>query len=176
MRDHGLKEDAAARAIGINQATLNRIINPDSSRKIRNPKLETLSKIAAALGATTHDVVHRDLSASPAAGSSQPGGLDHRKLAIALVAVEKAIRAIGLDPQNSWGRLAKLVIWAMDLQDETYPDGVVTKADQRGFDALVELELRARGNYAVGEAGQDADGSDGRGEKAPSSGKADRDR
>lgn len=172
MAAKGIKEEAAGEAIGVAQSTINRIINPGSSRKIRNPSHQTLQKIALALGSTTHDIVNTDLSRSVA--PSQVGGLGEEKLAVALVAVDRAIRAKGLDPSESWGKVARLVLWAIELQDELYPDGINSKADQRGFDAQVQLEFE-RGIYdGIGTAEQHAARGDEGPQQSAATGKEDR--
>jgi hypothetical protein len=93
---------------------------------------------------------------------SQAVTLTADKLGIALVAVESAIRAKGLVPEEAWGKLAPLVLWAVALQDKHYPDGV---KDLRGFDAQVLLEMD-RGSYGFSGDGQAAEGRVGASAKA----------
>lgn len=179
MRQHDLTEIPAANALGVSQSTINRIVNPGSSRPNRDPNSSTLGKIAQAMGTTVDALVNVDFEThglQPAMQSqSQPVKLDRGTLAVALVAVERAIRARGLDPEYAWGHLAPLVLWAIDLQGELYPDGVRTKADQRGFDAQVMLEMDSGGYGGFGRTEQKTAGSDaGTAQAAPARAKAGR--
>lgn len=143
------KQAPYAKAVGVDQASISRLLAGKVS-----PSLDTVQAIARYHGVTLDDLVNRDLQAvgpSP----SQSGRISADSLAVALVAVERAIRARNLDPAESWGKLAKLVIWALELQHEEYPDGLKTKADQRGFDARVELEMTRGGYRAIEQTGQD---------------------
>lgn len=142
-------QDEYAKAVGISQSTISRALNKGVA-----PSLETVMAIARHHGVSIDDLLTKDFAIDGLA-KSQPERLSERKLAIALVAVDRALRAMHLDTTESWGKLSRLVIWALELQDSTYPNGVNTAADRAGFDAQVEVRLRRGGFTDVGQAGQD---------------------
>lgn len=157
MRLRGLKQQETGKAIGIDQSTVNRIVKPDASKKILNPSQRTLQKIADALQCTTDDLLHRDLEKDGRTKLSQDSGLDVRKLAVAMVSVEKAITNLGLRPDGLWGTLAEIVSYAY-LKQSQY-SGLDTDEGLATYDEHIELKMRAegygrqRGDEATLEAG-----------------------
>lgn len=163
-----LTQDEYAQAVGVNQSTIQRLLAGRVS-----PSLDTVAAIAKYHRITLDDLVNRDLQ-KDGPSDSHGGRPSVAKLGVALVAVEQAIRNMNLDPERSWGKLAKLVLWAVDLQDEVYPDGVNTEADRRGFDAQVQLRMGGTDYDEVRTLGQNAPRSNERGARAAAPRKAHR--
>ena len=52
MREHDLREQAAAARLGVSQSTVNRLVNTNSSRPNRDPGQSTLQKIERSISVT----------------------------------------------------------------------------------------------------------------------------
>lgn len=144
MQLHELGEEAAAKALGIHQSTLNRLINPGSSKPIRNPSQATLQKIADALEVTVDAVVRRDLSISAHSVDttempirSHPAKLDLARLGIALTAIDKALA--GVEIQGKLGTLAEAIQFAYARAFSV--SDVDNQAQRALFDELVAVKI-----------------------------------
>lgn len=142
MTEHGYGEEAAAKAIGISQSTLNRLIKSNSSRPIKNPKRDTLEKIATALGLTLDGAVNevsQPRVAEPAPRyQSQPAQPDLDRLGVALTAIDKALKDVVI--QGRLGTLAEALQYAYA---ETYGmDDIHDRTQRLLFDRIVATRLR----------------------------------
>lgn len=145
-------QDEYAKAVGVSQSTISRAI-----RRGVAPSLETVMAIARHHRILVDDLLTRDL-ATEGPSTSHHGRLPEGKLARALVAVDRALESMHLSSSESWGKLAGLVIWAIDLQESEYPNGINTKTELQGFDAQVEVRMRREAAADARQARQDAEG------------------
>lgn len=158
MREHNLREQAAAARLGVSQSTVNRLVNTNSSRPNRDPGQSTLQKIARSMGVTVDALVNTDLSLNPFSATkvaeaqvgygSQPVLPDLDRLGVALTAIDKALRDV--EVQGRMGTLAEAVRFAYL---ETFGvEDIHDRAQLALYDRIVATHLRDWGSHGQTES------------------------
>jgi hypothetical protein len=158
-------EIVLGRLAGMHQTTVGRYVRGETD------KLDVNAAAAWArhFGVGLDDLVSRDLANEGPSRSSQSTGLDEDKIGHALTSMDRVLRKRGLKMEGALGTYARLLIFAYELANEFYPDGVAP-SQRRRYDELVELQLGGvshEGKRSAEEAAQE-------GARGPASSKAKR--